>query len=161
MIEDCLFCRCRGVSSLNTRKTTASTKRTIIYHPRSLNTRNTATSTKQTIIYLPNITPRTQETPRHLQNKQSSSRDVSCVQGVKIIYDCSFCRCRGVSCVQGVRMIDACSFCRCRGHSCVQGVRMIDDCSFCRCRGLIILTPLTQERPRHLQNKQSSIILTP
>ena len=35
------------------------------------------------------------------------------------------------SCVQGVRMIDDCSFCRCRGLSCVQGVRMIDDCFFC------------------------------
>ena len=24
--------------------------------------------------------------------------------------DCSLCRCRGLSCVQGVRMIDDCSF---------------------------------------------------
>jgi hypothetical protein len=53
-------------------------------------------------------------------------------------------------------MIDACSFCRCRGHSCVQGVRMIDDCSFCRCRGLSCV----HETSRHLQNEQSSIILT-
>jgi hypothetical protein len=60
-----------------------------------------------------------------------------------MIDDCSFCRCRGVSCVQGVKMIDDCSFCRCRGVSCVQGVKLIDDC------------------PRHLQNEQSSIILTP
>ena len=43
--------------------------------------------------------------------------------------------CSGLSCVQGVRMIDDCLFCRCRGHSCVQGVKMIDDCLFCRCRG--------------------------
>jgi hypothetical protein len=63
-----------------------------------------------------------------------------------------------------VKMIDDCSFCRCRGVSCVLGVRMIDDCLFGRCRGVscvsIILTPRTQETPRHLQNKQSSIILT-
>ena len=26
----------------------------------------------------------------------------------------------GLSCVQGDRMIDDCSFCRCRGDSCVQ-----------------------------------------
>ena len=39
-----------------------------------------------------------------------------------MIYDCSFCRCRGVSFVQGVKMIDDCLFCRCRGLSCVQGV---------------------------------------
>ena len=45
-----------------------------------------------------------------------------CVQGVKMIDDCMFCRCRGLSCVQGVTMIDDCLFCRCRGHSCVQGV---------------------------------------
>ena len=38
-----------------------------------------------------------------------------------MIGDCSFCRCRGVSCVQGVKMIDDCSFCS-RGHCCVQGV---------------------------------------
>ena len=41
---------------------------------------------------------------------------------VKMIDDCSFCRCRGVSCVLGVRMIDDCLFGRCRGVSCVQGV---------------------------------------
>jgi hypothetical protein len=49
-------------------------------------------------------------------------------------------------------MIDDCLFCRCRGISCVQGVRIIDDCSFCGCCGLSCA--------RHLQNKQSSIILT-
>ena len=38
-----------------------------------------------------------------------------------MIYDCSFCRCRGFSCDQGVKMIDDCSFCRCRGVSCVHG----------------------------------------
>ena len=48
---------------------------------------------------------------------------LSCVQAVRMIHDCLFCRCRGLSCVQGVvRMIDDCLFCRCRGHSCVQGV---------------------------------------
>ena len=41
---------------------------------------------------------------------------------VKMIDDCSFCRCRGLSCVQGVKMIDDCSLCRCRGLSCVHGV---------------------------------------
>ena len=43
---------------------------------------------------------------------------------VKMINDCSFCRCRGVSCVQGIRMIEDCLFCRCRGHCCVQGVML-------------------------------------
>jgi hypothetical protein len=43
-------------------------------------------------------------------------------RSVRMIDDCSFCRCRGVSCVQGVRTIDDCSFCKCRGVSCVQGV---------------------------------------
>jgi hypothetical protein len=40
MVDDCLFCRCRGHScvlgvllGMNTRKTTTSTKRTIIYLP--------------------------------------------------------------------------------------------------------------------------------
>ena len=38
-----------------------------------------------------------------------------------------------------VRMIDDCSFCRCRGLSCVQGVRMIDDrCSGLLCSGSLI-----------------------
>ena len=41
---------------------------------------------------------------------------------VRVIYDCSFCRCRGVSFLQGVKIIDDYSFCRCRGLSCVQGV---------------------------------------
>jgi predicted HNH restriction endonuclease len=63
----------------------------------SLNTRKTTTSTKQTIIHHPNRTPWTQERSWHLQNKQSS----------------------------------------------------------------IILTPWTQERPRHLQSEQSSFILAP
>ena len=55
-----------------------------------------------------------------------------------MIDDCLFCRCHGISCVQGVRIIDDCSFLwmlwsfLCSGSS----VRMIDDCLFCRCRGL-------------------------
>ena len=61
---------------------------------------------------------------------------------VKMIDDCSFCRCRGHCCVQGVKMIDDCLFCRCRGLSCVQGVNMIDDCSFCRCRRFLVLREL-------------------
>ena len=40
---------------------------------------------------------------------------------VRMIDDCSFCRCRGLSCVQGVRIIYDCSFCSCRGVSCVHG----------------------------------------
>jgi hypothetical protein len=193
IIDDCLFCRCRGLScvqrvkmiyewqnSMNTRKTTIFTKQTIIYHPYSLNTRNTATSTKQTVIYHPKRIPWTQEWPRHLQNEHSY-------------------RCRGVSCVLGVRMIDDCSFCRCRSLSCVQGVLLrwymivcfVDVKNSLNTRktttstkrtiiyhpnrtpwtqerpghqqneqSSIILTPWTQERPRHLQNQQSSIILT-
>ena len=39
--------------------------------------------------------------------------------------------CRG----QGVKMIDDCLFCRCRGLFCVVCFVMIDDCLFCRCRG--------------------------
>ena len=38
-----------------------------------------------------------------------------------MIDDCSFCRFRGLSCVQGVRIIYDWSFCRCRGGSCVHG----------------------------------------
>ena len=48
--------------------------------------------------------------------------DVVDVQGVKMIDNCLFCRCRGLSCVQRVKMIEDCLFCRCRGHSCVEGV---------------------------------------
>jgi hypothetical protein len=39
-----------------------------------------------------------------------------------MIHDCLLGRCRCVSCVQGVKMIDDCSFCRCPGHSSVQSV---------------------------------------
>jgi hypothetical protein len=128
MIDDCLF------------------KRTIIYHLNSLNTRNTTTSTKQTIIYHLNRTPWTQERPRHLQNEQSS-----------IILTWSFL-CSGIS----VKMIDDCSFCRCRGLSCVQGVLLRNTATSTKQTIIHHLnrTPWTQETPRHLQNKQSSIILT-
>jgi hypothetical protein len=120
---------------------------------KSLNTRNTTTSTKRTIIYHLNRTPWIHERPRHLQNEQSSiiltglpehktHHDIYKTNNLSWSLLCS-----GSS----VRMIDDCSFCRCRGVSCVQGVLL----GYHPNR-----TPWTQERPRHLQNEQSSIILT-
>jgi hypothetical protein len=104
MIDDCLFCRCHGLSCVqdypNRTPRTQERPRHLqneqssiiltelpehkknhdIYktnnhlssYQNSPNTRKTTTSTKQSIIYHPNITPRTQERSRHLQNKQSS-----------------------------------------------------------------------------------------
>jgi hypothetical protein len=66
MIDDCLFCRCRGLSCVQGVRMIDDCLFWIIYHLNSLNTRKTRTSTKQTIIYHPNRTPWTQEWPRHL-----------------------------------------------------------------------------------------------
>ena len=121
---------------MNTRKTTTSTKRTSIYHPNSLNTRHTATSTKQTIMYHPNRTPWTQERPRHLQSEQSYIIWTELPEHKK-------------------------------DHDIYKQTIIYHPNSLNTrpTKQTIIYHPnrthWTQERPRHLQNKQSSIILTP
>jgi hypothetical protein len=87
MMDDCLFCRCCGVSCVTEipehkkDHDINKTNNNLSSYQNSLNTTMTTTSTKQTIIFHPN--------------------SLSSGSSVKMIDDCSFCRCRGVSCVQG------------------------------------------------------------